>query len=546
MGFFDFLKKKKEPGNSLVSSCDVTNIEPYFETLAIPENIKELLWFADGKYKNYNPEKNKHVFQNELFKIEYFFENEPSLIYSQLPISGSHKRDPQESIGYFPSYRDLSPEERRTYLEWLCDVTQPVDIGYVFVYYYGLERHLIFGKCKEAVDMILLLRQHHKNNSFNSYSSSALIMASVLHRDRDMFERVTKEIEDTPCDNVRLIAKYLLREDLTVDEIISLSSKAGFKNKRYIKEYPELFRDKLSFLLKAEFGGEFLPFYNLKTEFSLQRELTFANISLSEETRSPALPSIISNGEFTSLIYNLLNSAHEKVKEELAERRKKGLDLQPKKESKNNRGTPESEPTVHCPYCKKLLESTPKKKKKCPNCGNYIYVRTKQSLFPSNLLTNDEAIAADEMKKLDAHGITYQDFIDEKKSLTQKESGDVSNVDVCLNLYNKLLSRTKDPSHLKFLYFEIAYLLYTAERDFFKYLQMSAEKELMMYKKNGVEKVTISTCGEGSCPECKKLESKVFTIEEALVEMPIPCRSCSFQLKNGKAGWCRCQYLPYR
>ncbi len=28
-----------------------------------------------------------------------------------------------------------------------------------------------------------------------------------------------------------------------------------------------------------------------------------------------------------------------------------------------------------CPYCSGLLEKAPARKKKCPHCGNYMYVR---------------------------------------------------------------------------------------------------------------------------------------------------------------------------
>jgi hypothetical protein len=340
MGIFDFLKKKKESSDSLITRSDVNcpqvkenlierSLIPYFGTLTIPPNIINLLWFADGQYKNYNPEADKRVVENELFRIEYSFGTELSLIYSQLPISRKDKKDPKESIGYYPSYEKLSSEERRTYLEWLRDVSQPVDIGYVFIFYYGLERHLIFGKYREAADMILLLREHHKNNSFYSYSGSALIMASILHRDKEMFEKVMESIETERCDNILLIAKYLMKEDLSIDDIISLSSRAGFDNKRYINGYPDLFKQEVSSLLKTEFGRNSLPFYNLKTKFSLEKEIVFANISFSEETRTHSMPSIISNSEFKSLIYNLLSSAHEAVKKKLEGQRKAGIKPEP-------------------------------------------------------------------------------------------------------------------------------------------------------------------------------------------------------------------------
>lgn len=46
---------------------------------------------------------------------------------------------------YWPSYQDMSPQDRRAYLQWLAGGRQhpDADIGYVFLYYFGLERRAI-------------------------------------------------------------------------------------------------------------------------------------------------------------------------------------------------------------------------------------------------------------------------------------------------------------------------------------------------------------------------------------------------------------------
>jgi hypothetical protein len=55
------------------------------------------------------------------------------------------------SLGYWPNYSELTPSARRAYLEWLasgrCAPNAP--IGYVFVYFYGLERRLIAEKSEQ-------------------------------------------------------------------------------------------------------------------------------------------------------------------------------------------------------------------------------------------------------------------------------------------------------------------------------------------------------------------------------------------------------------
>lgn len=217
-----------------------------------------------------------------------------------------------------------------------------------------------------------------------------------------------------------------------------------------------------------------------------------------------------------------------------------------KSKSRSAGSAGKSEGQIPCPYCEVPLREMPKKKKTCPACGNYIYVRTKQSLFPSVLLKEEDALATDEYEKLKAYGVTKKDFTNEKTRLSKGKKVEVSSIDVCLSLYDKLIQRTKDLSLLKLLYFEKASLLYNIGGDYFDNLQISAEIELTAYKQQGVKKVSILTCGDVSCPECKKLSGKVYTTDKALKEKPVPCKACSFKLHDGREGWCRCQYIPSR
>ena len=65
---------------------------------------------------------------------------EPSTIYVRMLI----KEPPGESEvprpNYYPTYAGLSPEQKWLYLSWLRDIVAPIDVGYLFIYYYGLER----------------------------------------------------------------------------------------------------------------------------------------------------------------------------------------------------------------------------------------------------------------------------------------------------------------------------------------------------------------------------------------------------------------------
>ena len=107
-------------------------------------------------------------------------DTEPSLIDIMEPVDLSPNKE-VEPLGYFPCYSGLNASQRGKYLMWLCDIDQPIDIGYVFLYYYGIERFLY--KCPEkfnqAYAMILRLRKYHNVKSFPSYSFGALIGANA-------------------------------------------------------------------------------------------------------------------------------------------------------------------------------------------------------------------------------------------------------------------------------------------------------------------------------------------------------------------------------
>ncbi|MDO4794168.1 MAG: TerB N-terminal domain-containing protein, partial [Filifactor alocis] len=132
------------------------NIQLFHQT--VPQEIFDLLWFSDGPFQNFYPTNYKK------YDFEFFSANvrlapdEPSAISIEIPLS---KEICNDKLDYFPSYKRLSPAQRYTYLNWLKDITQPIDIGYVFIFYYGLERHILFGQTDEAIKMIYQLKLHH-------------------------------------------------------------------------------------------------------------------------------------------------------------------------------------------------------------------------------------------------------------------------------------------------------------------------------------------------------------------------------------------------
>ncbi len=107
---------------------------------------------------------------------------EPSLIDRSLPVTSVSRTS---GLPYWPWYERLTPEQRFIYLQWLAtDRTKlPPEDGYLFIYYYGLERRALVDEADYGLivtEAYRLKRMHSKQSpsrsggSFQNYCSAFL------------------------------------------------------------------------------------------------------------------------------------------------------------------------------------------------------------------------------------------------------------------------------------------------------------------------------------------------------------------------------------
>lgn len=288
----------------------------------IPTEILNLLWFSDGNLKNYDKEKrtvSEIKSGNFTFTLQISGSEDPSAISFELPIGVP--LDPAPKLGYFPSYANMTPDERATYLYWLTNIDTPIDISYVFVFYYGLERLLYFdeNKYETAFNTILRLRKNHKHPSFLGYSSEALMGCAIAHKRNDLLKIALENNTETISPS-KLACMAVLGEVLSTEDIISLASSIGFTNKRYIKmQYPLFFETLNNNLHKkySTFGFPLTP--NLLETHEKCSIPISANISIEE--RWIKVPNILSNVTFQKELLEMLRKTHEDVKNILKQQR---------------------------------------------------------------------------------------------------------------------------------------------------------------------------------------------------------------------------------
>lgn len=111
---------------------------------------------------------------------------EPALIDPALPVARAVPAGFRRTMGYWPAYDSISPEDRVALLAWLASGRRDpqTDIGYVFLFFYGLERRALADANTSQIakaelpairqEVAELLKVYGGNNSFRRYASELL------------------------------------------------------------------------------------------------------------------------------------------------------------------------------------------------------------------------------------------------------------------------------------------------------------------------------------------------------------------------------------
>lgn len=196
----------------------------------------------------------------------------------------------------------------------------------------------------------------------------------------------------------------------------------------------------------------------------------------------------------------------------------------------------------YCPYCLGIIGRKPKRNIKCPSCQKEIYVRLKPIIFDNNLLTLEEALVVDQLSDLTRLGISAEDFIQKRNELREEFGAEINSVDVFWSLLSQTMLNTKDSVVSKRIHRRLAMFLGDLKQDFFYILQRAIKMQLLELRNDGFTKQVRIIAGPESCPACRQLDGKIYTIEEALTLMPLPSKECTSKLDKSINGFCHCNY----
>jgi len=202
-----------------------------------------------------------------------------------------------------------------------------------------------------------------------------------------------------------------------------------------------------------------------------------------------------------------------------------------------------------CPYCSITLESVPKRKKKCPSCGKFIFVRGGKPV------TEDEARIQDNLWHLQWFRLTRLDF-DKCRAELSGEFGVIASVnDTVWRLLNTQVAMSNRADVLEQAYKEMARIATEEGKDPQPYLdeanrmtkvrinqgtheafthemaEMQSRSNDAYYMKY-VKGIGIRTCNDDHvCPACREIASRIWPIDQV---PELPYEKCT-----SKTG-CRC------
>lgn len=181
-----------------------------------------------------------------------------SVIDPNLPVARTGSDAGGSGMSYYPRYANIDPKERAAYLDWLASgrSAKRYGAGYVFLYFYGLERRFFLDSPSKEEQYALiteverLLRVYGGNSySVRNYMSEFLSVASVVTiSDRTIQPRLEVTSYEIPLDICFAIGQ-MLKDGQPLSSDWSLSWYTLYPETRFrtpairaASEFKELFR----------------------------------------------------------------------------------------------------------------------------------------------------------------------------------------------------------------------------------------------------------------------------------------------------------------
>ena len=217
-------------------------------------------------------------------------DHDSSFIDPSLPIARSSAS--AGSLGYWPSYGAVSPECRRRHIEWLASGKRDpgAELGYVFLYFYGLERRLLLEEPSQDEVQILLaeierLRTIYAGSrSFDGYSRRLVEAVGLLQNPKPLTAETFVPDLAAPVGEMPFALKVAIAREVAAGRPLGfeLAAAALFGLKDFWSGYPHATgkaRPAFLALLRVKFPKAFPAGFPLRNRKDSRLQLAYRGAS---------------------------------------------------------------------------------------------------------------------------------------------------------------------------------------------------------------------------------------------------------------------------
>lgn len=231
----------------------------------------------------------------DLSSVDGFHGTDACLIDPALDVNDSESDPDGTRMSYWPSYSSIDAGCRATYLEWLANGRRnpDIDIGYVFLFFYGLERRVLFdaqhsSQARSEIPNILaeveeLLEVYGEESSFPGYATRFLNAVRAKY-DPESLSKVqhTSRRREIPL-GVRVEIGRQIAEGRSLDPEVAFM---------WFKQSPNTYLRTPGQRCEQEFTSLFLAKYEEQLEDGLIEDLDIAPLTVSYQSASRSLPDL--------------------------------------------------------------------------------------------------------------------------------------------------------------------------------------------------------------------------------------------------------------
>ena len=181
-------KPQKTSGISVRIETSIGNDYNHYSNRRQSTSVTPAQWFPAGKTTTVQGYQipGGMIYVGEHLPYASGYGNEACLINPKLPLKPGEPWEAGDEMGYWPKYDQIPEKCRGSYLKWLSTGRSEPEayIGYVFLFFYGIERRLFVdgpeGLVSESERTALLdevrrlLKIYSKNRSFRGYANNLL------------------------------------------------------------------------------------------------------------------------------------------------------------------------------------------------------------------------------------------------------------------------------------------------------------------------------------------------------------------------------------